>query len=78
MIIINSETIARELLDKRSANYSTRPIIRTNELCVLPVCIHFVLRQLMMQIWNGFQYCIPSVWGDFTTTSQDLPSDPQG
>ncbi|KAG2138826.1 cytochrome P450 [Suillus cothurnatus] len=32
MIIINSETIARELLDKRSANYSTRPIIRTNEL----------------------------------------------
>ncbi|KAG2138876.1 cytochrome P450 [Suillus cothurnatus] len=32
MIIINSETIARELLDKRSANSSTRPIIRTNEL----------------------------------------------
>ncbi|KAG2116896.1 cytochrome P450 [Suillus cothurnatus] len=32
MIIINSETIARELLDKRSANYSTRPIIPTNEL----------------------------------------------
>ncbi|KAG2138885.1 cytochrome P450 [Suillus cothurnatus] len=31
-IIINSETIARELLDKRSANYSTRPVIRTNEL----------------------------------------------
>ncbi|KAG1842834.1 cytochrome P450 [Suillus subluteus] len=33
LIIINSETIARELLDKhRSANYSTRPVIRTNEL----------------------------------------------
>ncbi|KAG1841908.1 cytochrome P450 [Suillus subalutaceus] len=32
LIIINSETIARELLDKRSANYSTRPNIRTNEL----------------------------------------------
>ncbi|KAG1856719.1 cytochrome P450 [Suillus subluteus] len=31
-IIINSETIARELLDKRSVNYSTRPVIRTNEL----------------------------------------------
>ncbi|KAG1771066.1 cytochrome P450 [Suillus placidus] len=31
LIIINSETIARELLDKRSANYSTRPVIRTNE-----------------------------------------------
>ncbi|KAG1868666.1 cytochrome P450 [Suillus subluteus] len=30
LIIINSETIAR--LDKRSANYSTRPAIRTNEL----------------------------------------------
>ncbi|KAG2038527.1 cytochrome P450, partial [Suillus americanus] len=34
-IIINSETIARELLDKRSANYSTRPVIRTNELAGL-------------------------------------------
>ncbi|KAG2031493.1 cytochrome P450 [Suillus americanus] len=35
LIIINSETIARELLDKRSANYSTRPVIRTNELAGL-------------------------------------------
>ncbi|KAG2056818.1 cytochrome P450 [Suillus hirtellus] len=32
LIIINSETVARELLDKRSRNYSTRPVIRTNEL----------------------------------------------
>ncbi|KAG1826697.1 cytochrome P450 [Suillus variegatus] len=32
LIIINSETIARELLDRRSGNYSTRPVIRTNEL----------------------------------------------
>ncbi|KAG1797052.1 cytochrome P450 [Suillus plorans] len=32
MIIINSETITHELLEKRSANYSTRPVIRTNEL----------------------------------------------
>ncbi|KAG2110337.1 cytochrome P450 [Suillus discolor] len=32
LIIINSETVARELLDRRSANYSTRPVIRTNEL----------------------------------------------
>ncbi|KAG0694426.1 cytochrome P450 [Suillus ampliporus] len=31
-IIINSETIARELLDKRSAIYSDRPIIRVSEL----------------------------------------------
>ncbi|KAG1840373.1 cytochrome P450 [Suillus subalutaceus] len=35
LIIINSETIARELLDRRSANYSTRPIIRSNELAGL-------------------------------------------
>ncbi|KAG2150237.1 cytochrome P450 [Suillus bovinus] len=35
LIIINSETIARELLDRRSANYSTRPVIRTNELAGL-------------------------------------------
>ncbi|KAG1868676.1 cytochrome P450 [Suillus subluteus] len=34
-IIINSEAIARELLDKRSANYSTRPVIRTGELAGL-------------------------------------------
>ncbi|KAG1876681.1 cytochrome P450, partial [Suillus subalutaceus] len=34
-IIINSATIARELLDKRSVNYSTRPVIRTNELAGL-------------------------------------------
>ncbi|KAG1729369.1 cytochrome P450 [Suillus lakei] len=32
LIIINSETIARELLDKRSAIYSDRPAIRINEL----------------------------------------------
>ncbi|OJA16754.1 hypothetical protein AZE42_12640 [Rhizopogon vesiculosus] len=32
MIIINSETVARELLDKRSAIYSDRPVVRTNEL----------------------------------------------
>ncbi|KAG1780981.1 cytochrome P450 [Suillus placidus] len=35
LIIINSETIARELLDKRSANYSTRPVFRTSELAGL-------------------------------------------
>ncbi|KAG2155266.1 cytochrome P450 [Suillus bovinus] len=32
MIIINSESIARELLDKRSAIYSDRPVIPTNEI----------------------------------------------
>ncbi|KAJ8592746.1 cytochrome P450 [Rhizopogon salebrosus TDB-379] len=32
MIIISSESVARELLDKRSAIYSDRPVIRTNEL----------------------------------------------
>jgi cytochrome P450 len=35
LIIINSETIARDLLDRRSANYSTRPIIRSIELAGL-------------------------------------------
>ncbi|KAG2089464.1 cytochrome P450 [Suillus discolor] len=35
MIIINSETIAQELLEKRSANYSTRPVVRTNKLAGL-------------------------------------------
>ncbi|KAG1876670.1 cytochrome P450 [Suillus subalutaceus] len=35
LIIINSETIARDLLDKRSANYSTRPVLRTAELAGL-------------------------------------------
>jgi hypothetical protein len=35
MIIINSESIARELLDKRSAIYSDRPVIPTNEMFVL-------------------------------------------
>ncbi|KAG2337220.1 cytochrome P450 [Suillus weaverae] len=35
LIIINSETTARELLDKRSAIYSDRPVIRTNELAGL-------------------------------------------
>ncbi|KAG2134135.1 cytochrome P450 [Suillus clintonianus] len=32
MIVINSEAIARELLDKRSINYSGRPFIPTNEI----------------------------------------------
>ncbi|KAG2337203.1 cytochrome P450 [Suillus weaverae] len=35
LIIINSETTARELLDKRSNIYSDRPVIRTNELAGL-------------------------------------------
>ncbi|KAG2346057.1 cytochrome P450 [Suillus weaverae] len=35
MIIINSESIARELLDKRSAIYSDRPVIPTNEIAGL-------------------------------------------
>ncbi|KAG1885868.1 cytochrome P450, partial [Suillus fuscotomentosus] len=35
LIIINSETIAKELLEKRSANYCARPVIRTNELAGL-------------------------------------------
>ncbi|KAJ8591656.1 cytochrome P450, partial [Rhizopogon salebrosus TDB-379] len=32
MIVLNSETVARELLDKRSAIYSDRPVVRTNDL----------------------------------------------
>ncbi|OJA17138.1 hypothetical protein AZE42_05090 [Rhizopogon vesiculosus] len=32
MVVINSETVARELLDKRSAIYSDRPVIRTSQL----------------------------------------------
>ncbi|KAG1893639.1 cytochrome P450 [Suillus fuscotomentosus] len=35
MIIINSESIARELLDKRSAIYSDRPVIPTSEMAGL-------------------------------------------
>jgi cytochrome P450 len=35
MIIINSESIARELLDKRSGIYSDRPVIPTNEIAGL-------------------------------------------
>ncbi|KAG1792684.1 cytochrome P450 [Suillus plorans] len=62
LIIINSETIARELLDRRSGTYFTRPVIRTNELYILPGFIHFVLYQLKMQSWRVFQSCIPSVW----------------
>jgi hypothetical protein len=78
LIVIKSETIARELLDKRSADYSSRPVIRTNELYALSVFIQSVLYQLMMQDWTGFQYFAPSVWGDFKTASQDLSSSPQG
>ena len=37
MVIINSEAVARELLDKRSAIYSDRPALPTNELYVLLV-----------------------------------------
>jgi hypothetical protein len=46
LIVINSETIARELLDKRSANYSSRPVIRTNELYALSVFGQSVLYPL--------------------------------
>jgi hypothetical protein len=62
LIIINSETIAQELLEKRSANYSSRPVFRTNELYALPVFIQFVFHPLMTQSWTGFHYCNTSVW----------------
>ncbi|KAG2060354.1 hypothetical protein BDR06DRAFT_948502 [Suillus hirtellus] len=61
LIIINSETIAQELLEKRSADCSTRPVIRTNELYALPVFIHFVFHPLIMQSWTGFHYWSASV-----------------
>lgn len=32
IIIINSEKVARELLERRSLNYSDRPYLITNEL----------------------------------------------
>jgi hypothetical protein len=44
MIIINSESIARELLDKRSAIYSDRPVIPTNEMYVLLSSSLFLVR----------------------------------
>jgi hypothetical protein len=43
MIIINSEAVARELLDKRSIIYSDRPVIATNESYVSLVIIQSVL-----------------------------------
>ncbi|KAG2080713.1 uncharacterized protein F5147DRAFT_591345 [Suillus discolor] len=61
MIIINSETIAQELLEKCSVNYSTRPVLCTNELYVLSVFIQFVLHPLTIQSWTGFQFCDASV-----------------
>ncbi|KAG1864554.1 hypothetical protein C8R48DRAFT_601850 [Suillus tomentosus] len=38
-IIINSKTIAQELLEKCSVNYFTHPVIRTTEMYVLLVFI---------------------------------------
>jgi hypothetical protein len=39
IVTINSEAVARELLDKRSAIYSDRPVIPTNDLYVALVLI---------------------------------------
>lgn len=78
MIIINSDAIARELLNKRSAIYSDRPVIRTQELYVLLLMIQPVLDLLMMQSWTDFQYWAASVWRDFAATSQDFPSSHEG
>jgi hypothetical protein len=77
-MIINSESVARELMDKRSAIYSDRPVVRTNELYVLLVIIQQVLDLLTRQDWNGFQYYIPSVWRNIATTPHDLPPSPEG
>jgi len=80
MVIINSEAVARELLDKRSAIYSDRMAVPTNELYVLLVIeVHpAVIDLLMRQSWSGFQYCVPSVQRDSATTPQGLPSSPEG
>jgi len=63
MIVINSDAIARELLNKRSATYSDCPIIHTTELYVLLVIIIFSdIDRLARQVWTVFQYWTPSVW----------------
>ena len=48
IIILNSETIAKELLENRSGNYSDRPYLVTNDLSVLhsptvlPISVHIL------------------------------------
>jgi len=43
-------------------------IVNFHSICSYP---------LTMQSWTGFQHCLPSVWRDFTATSQNLPSSSQ-
>jgi hypothetical protein len=62
MVVISSETVARDLLDKRSAIYSDRPVIRTSEMYALLIVIHPVLDVLPGQSWIRLQHCAPSVW----------------
>lgn len=37
IVIIGSEKIAKDLLEHRSRNYSDRPVLVTNDLCVVSV-----------------------------------------
>ena len=61
MIVINSDSIARELLNKRSAIYSDRPVVYTTELYVLLVIVIDIDR-FARQVCTVFQYWTPSVW----------------
>lgn len=54
MIIISSETVARELLDKHSAIYSDRPAIRSSELYVLFIIVQSVLDLLTSRVGLAF------------------------
>jgi len=47
-IVINSEQIARDLLEHRSQNYSDRPVIATNELYELSNGIHIAFSSLII------------------------------
>jgi len=79
MIVINSDSVARELLNKRSAIYSDRPVIHTTELYVLLVIVIFSdIDRLARQVWTVFQYWTPSVWRNSATTPEDFPSSLEG
>ena len=74
IIIINSEKIAKELLENRSRNYSDRPYLITTEMSASRF-FHAVNLNPLFQVWTAFQFRSIALWRSMATAQAVFPSN---
>ena len=74
IIVINSEKIAKELLENRSRNYSDRPYLITTEMSASRF-FHAVNLNPLFQVWTAFQFRSIALWRSMATAQAVFPSN---